>query len=103
VTSFALGTYAQRELLRHTNSPPHDPETVSPTNVSYDSYCSFVVNQVKRALELFPEEEWLHTLLACAEGQIQPITLTGTEATVRLHGKRSTSPVGHTSTGRRRK
>ncbi|KAJ7932151.1 hypothetical protein B0H13DRAFT_2308001 [Mycena leptocephala] len=67
---FALGTYAQREQLRHTNSPPHDPETASPVNFSYDSWCSFVVNQVKRALALFPEEEWLHTLLACVEGQI---------------------------------
>jgi hypothetical protein len=65
-----LGTYAQREQLRHTNSPPHDPETASPINFSYDSWCSFVVNQVKRALVLFPEEEWLHTLLACVEGQI---------------------------------
>ncbi|KAJ7836709.1 hypothetical protein B0H13DRAFT_2368590 [Mycena leptocephala] len=68
--AFALGTYAQREQLRHTNSPPHDPETASPINFSYDSWCSFVVNQVKRALVLFPEEEWLHTLLACVEGQI---------------------------------
>ncbi|KAJ7855353.1 hypothetical protein B0H13DRAFT_2357972 [Mycena leptocephala] len=68
--AFALGTYAQREQLRHTNSPPHDPETASPVNFSYDSWCSFVVNQVKWALALFPEEEWLHTLLACIEGQI---------------------------------
>ncbi|KAJ7895125.1 hypothetical protein B0H13DRAFT_2339007 [Mycena leptocephala] len=79
--AFALGTYAQREQLRHTNSPPHDPETASPVNFSYDSWCSFVVNQVKRALALFPEEEWLHTLLACVEGQIPATTLTGTEAT----------------------
>jgi hypothetical protein len=70
MTSFALGTYAQREQLRHTNSLPHDPETASPVNFSYNSWCSFVVNQVKRALALFPEEEWLHTLLACVEGQI---------------------------------
>ncbi|KAJ7823370.1 hypothetical protein B0H13DRAFT_1659075 [Mycena leptocephala] len=68
--AFALGTYAQREQLRHTNSPPHGPESVSPINFSYDSWCSFVVNQVKRALALFPEEEWLHSLLACVEGQI---------------------------------
>jgi hypothetical protein len=29
-----------------------------------------VVNLVKRALELFPDEVWLHELLAGAEGQI---------------------------------
>ncbi|KAJ7802968.1 hypothetical protein B0H13DRAFT_2389291 [Mycena leptocephala] len=68
--AFALGTYAQREQLRHTNSPPHGPETASPINFSYDSWCSFVVNLVKRALELFPDEVWLHELLAGAEGQI---------------------------------
>ncbi|KAJ7811708.1 hypothetical protein B0H13DRAFT_2383723 [Mycena leptocephala] len=36
--AFALGTYAQREQLRHTNSPPHGPESVSPINFSYDSW-----------------------------------------------------------------
>ncbi|KAJ6551103.1 hypothetical protein B0H10DRAFT_1968575 [Mycena sp. CBHHK59/15] len=41
--AFALGTYAQREDLRHTNSPPHGPESTTPTVFSYDSYCSFVV------------------------------------------------------------
>jgi hypothetical protein len=25
---------------------------------------------IKRAIALFPEEEWLHSLLACVEGQI---------------------------------
>lgn len=68
--SFALGTYAQREHLKHTNSPPHGPETTTPTVWSYDSWCSFVVNVVKRAIELFPDEKWLHTLLVEAEGQI---------------------------------
>ncbi|KAJ7506195.1 hypothetical protein B0H11DRAFT_1707377 [Mycena galericulata] len=68
--AFALGTLAQRENLRHTNSPPHGPESATPTVFSYDSWCSFVVNQVKRAITLFPEEEWLHTLLAEVEGQI---------------------------------
>ncbi|KAJ7479807.1 hypothetical protein FB451DRAFT_1449139 [Mycena latifolia] len=68
--AFALGTYAQREHLRHTNSPPHGPDTTTPTVWSYDSWCSFVVNLVSRATELFPEEEWLHTLLAESEGQI---------------------------------
>ncbi|KAJ6619029.1 hypothetical protein B0H10DRAFT_2217097 [Mycena sp. CBHHK59/15] len=37
---------------------------------SYDSWCSFVVNLVPRAIVLFPEETWLHTLLALVEGQI---------------------------------
>ncbi|KAJ6472211.1 hypothetical protein C8R47DRAFT_953904, partial [Mycena vitilis] len=37
---------------------------------SYDSWCSFVINLVRRAIALFPEEEWLHELLASAEGQI---------------------------------
>ncbi|KAJ6580208.1 hypothetical protein B0H10DRAFT_2235457 [Mycena sp. CBHHK59/15] len=68
--AFALGTYAQREHFRHTNSPPHTPESASPHVCSYDSYCSFMVNRVKRAIDLFPEEIWLHTLLAQMEGQI---------------------------------
>ncbi|KAJ6543190.1 hypothetical protein B0H10DRAFT_2135610 [Mycena sp. CBHHK59/15] len=68
--AFAIGTYAQREHLRHVNSPPHGPESVTPTTFSYDSFCSFVVNMVKRAITLFPEEEWLHTLLDAVEGQI---------------------------------
>ncbi|KAJ7033251.1 hypothetical protein C8F04DRAFT_957865 [Mycena alexandri] len=68
--AFALGTYAQREHLRHTHSPPHEPESANPTTVSYDSYCSFVVNQVKRSLTLFPDDKWLHVLLASVEGQI---------------------------------
>ncbi|KAJ6632013.1 hypothetical protein B0H10DRAFT_2206416 [Mycena sp. CBHHK59/15] len=68
--AFALGTYAQREHLRHTNSPPHGPESTTPTVFSYDSWCSFVVNLVKRVIELFPEETWLHMLLASVEGQI---------------------------------
>ncbi|KAJ7617711.1 hypothetical protein B0H17DRAFT_965265 [Mycena rosella] len=38
--------------------------------MSYDSYCSFVVNMVKCAITLYPEETWLHELLAAAEGQI---------------------------------
>ncbi|KAJ6483045.1 hypothetical protein DFH09DRAFT_949926 [Mycena vulgaris] len=68
--AFALGTYAQREHLKHANSPPHDPATTTPTVYSYDSWCSFVVNLVNRAVTIFPEEEWLHTLLAEVEGQI---------------------------------
>ncbi|KAF7334041.1 CxC2 domain-containing protein [Mycena venus] len=68
--AFALGTYAQREHLKHANSPPHSPVTTTPTVYSYDSWCSFIVNLVNRAVTIFPEEEWLHTLLAEAEGQI---------------------------------
>ncbi|KAJ7016232.1 hypothetical protein C8F04DRAFT_1282112 [Mycena alexandri] len=68
--AFALGTYAQREHLRHNNSPPHAPESTTPTVFSYDSWCSFVVNMVKRAMDQFPEEKWLHTLLNEVEGQI---------------------------------
>ncbi|KAJ7732900.1 hypothetical protein DFH07DRAFT_968174 [Mycena maculata] len=68
--AFVLGTLAQRENLRHTNTPPHGPESPTPTVFSYDSWRSFVVNQLKRAITLFPEEEWLHRLLAAVEGQI---------------------------------
>ncbi|KAJ7121070.1 hypothetical protein C8R44DRAFT_877380 [Mycena epipterygia] len=68
--AFALGTYAQREHLRHTNTPPHGPETATPTVFSYDSWCSFVVNVVNQAITLFPEEGWLHTLLAEAEAEL---------------------------------
>ncbi|KAF7319998.1 CxC2 domain-containing protein [Mycena kentingensis (nom. inval.)] len=67
---FALGTYAQREFLRHTNSPPHEPQSQTPRVNSYDSHCSFVVHMVDRAKALFPEETWLHEILASAEGQI---------------------------------
>ncbi|KAF8197337.1 hypothetical protein K438DRAFT_1760115 [Mycena galopus ATCC 62051] len=68
--AFALGTYAQRQHLGHYNSPPHDPESRTPMAQSYDGYCSFVVNMVKRAHEMFPEQEWLHELLVQMEGQI---------------------------------
>lgn len=79
--SFALGTYAQREHLRHTHSPPppkYVPMSydgacphVSEANVlSYDGYCSFCVNELKRALLLFPEDTWLHDILDHIEGQI---------------------------------
>ncbi|KAJ7671801.1 hypothetical protein B0H17DRAFT_894917, partial [Mycena rosella] len=37
---------------------------------SYNSWCLFLVNLVTRAIILFPEETWLHTLLALVEGQI---------------------------------
>ncbi|KAJ6527589.1 hypothetical protein DFH09DRAFT_1414180 [Mycena vulgaris] len=62
--AFALGTFAVREFLRHNNSPPYPPESATPMVQSYDSQCSFVVNQVKRAIALFPDETWLHELLA---------------------------------------
>jgi hypothetical protein len=41
-----------------------------PTIFSYDSWCSFVVNLVPRAVTLFPAESWLHALLELVEGQI---------------------------------
>ncbi|KAJ7195168.1 hypothetical protein B0H12DRAFT_1245628 [Mycena haematopus] len=68
--AFALGTYAQREFLSHYHSPAHTQECRSPITFSYDSWCSFVINLLTRALELFPEETWLHELLAAVEGQI---------------------------------
>ncbi|KAJ7141191.1 hypothetical protein C8R44DRAFT_974774 [Mycena epipterygia] len=70
VSGVVACTYAQREHFRHTNSPPHTLESTSPHICSYDSYCSFMVNRVKWAINLFPEEIWLHTLLAQMEGQI---------------------------------
>ncbi|KAJ7860696.1 hypothetical protein B0H14DRAFT_2350505 [Mycena olivaceomarginata] len=57
-------------LLKHTNSPPHGPATATPTVFSHDSWCSFVVNLVKWAITLFPEETWLNTQLADVKGQI---------------------------------
>ncbi|KAJ6623332.1 hypothetical protein B0H10DRAFT_1944051 [Mycena sp. CBHHK59/15] len=70
VVGFALGTFTQREHLTHTNSPPHGPESANSIVWSYDSFCSFVVYQIQRAMELFLDEEWLHTLLAELAGQI---------------------------------
>ncbi|KAJ6632041.1 hypothetical protein B0H10DRAFT_1937760 [Mycena sp. CBHHK59/15] len=75
--AFPLGTYAQHEQLKHMNSPPHGPASTTPTVFSYDSYCSFVVNMVKRAIDLFPEETWLHAALAAVEGQIPADHITG--------------------------
>ncbi|KAF8129995.1 hypothetical protein K438DRAFT_2032380 [Mycena galopus ATCC 62051] len=68
--AFALGTYTQRQHFGHYNSPPHNPVSRTPMAQSYDGYCSFVVNMVKRAHEMFPEQEWLHELLVQMEGQI---------------------------------
>ncbi|KAJ6599922.1 hypothetical protein DFH09DRAFT_1504243 [Mycena vulgaris] len=68
--AFALGTYATRELLRHTNSPPQPRECRGSLVGSYDSYCACEVNQLKRAVLLFPEDTWLHELLETIEGQI---------------------------------
>ncbi|KAF8197201.1 hypothetical protein K438DRAFT_2119659 [Mycena galopus ATCC 62051] len=68
--AFALGTYAQREFLRHYNSPPHRPECRTPRIQSYDGLCSFIVNMVARALKMFPDEKWLQELLEEMEGQI---------------------------------
>ncbi|KAJ6631085.1 hypothetical protein B0H10DRAFT_2207466 [Mycena sp. CBHHK59/15] len=67
--AFALGTYATRELLRHTNSPPQPRACRGSLVGSYDSYCAYEVNQLKRAVLLFPEDTWLHELLETIEGQ----------------------------------
>ncbi|KAJ7220754.1 hypothetical protein GGX14DRAFT_354197, partial [Mycena pura] len=68
--AFALGTYAQREFLRRYSSPPHRAESKTQRIQSYDGFCSFVVNMIRRALEIFPDETWLHDILAEMEGQI---------------------------------
>ncbi|KAJ7827409.1 hypothetical protein B0H13DRAFT_2119626 [Mycena leptocephala] len=60
---------------------------------------SFVVNLVTRAVALFPEDTWLHELLASAEGQIPAITLTGTERIARPYGNLCTLHAEPTFTG----
>ncbi|KAJ6546302.1 hypothetical protein B0H10DRAFT_2202842 [Mycena sp. CBHHK59/15] len=65
-----IGHICAAQFLAHTNAPPHGPASATSVVWSYDSWCSFVVNLVPRAITLFPEETWLHTLLALAEGQI---------------------------------
>lgn len=70
IQSFALGTYAERELLRHVNTPPLPPTSQPPIAESYDGWCSFVVNHIERAIMLFPDEMWLHDLLKTVKGQI---------------------------------
>ncbi|KAJ7839870.1 hypothetical protein B0H14DRAFT_3458527 [Mycena olivaceomarginata] len=68
--AFALGTYAQWEHLRHKNTLPLSAESQVPMVQSYDSYCSFVVNQTKRGVNLFPEETWFHDVLRRMKVQI---------------------------------
>ncbi|KAJ7061920.1 hypothetical protein C8F01DRAFT_1082533 [Mycena amicta] len=68
--AFALGTYAQWVFTRRTNSPPHPPKSQTPTVNSYDGQCSYDVHEVDRAVTLFPDDTWFHTLLMNAEGQI---------------------------------
>ncbi|KAJ7148146.1 hypothetical protein C8R43DRAFT_1129293 [Mycena crocata] len=68
--AFALGSMALREHFRRRNSPPHMGDETTPIVTSYDSWCSFCIYLVERAKELYPEEEWLHELLAKVEGQI---------------------------------
>ncbi|KAJ6503829.1 hypothetical protein C8R45DRAFT_1070360, partial [Mycena sanguinolenta] len=95
--AFGFVTMAEYHHLKQTNSPPHDtskramlvkernvgrgenfPETESAmyhtVNVShvdsYDSYCSAVVNQLKRAVQLFPTAHWFHEKLRISEGQV---------------------------------
>lgn len=66
---FAFGTLAQHEHLKQRNSPPPDGSQ-NPVVFSYDSYCAFCINQLKRAVEQYPEETWFHELLADCEGQV---------------------------------
>ncbi|KAJ6619206.1 hypothetical protein B0H10DRAFT_2217064 [Mycena sp. CBHHK59/15] len=68
--AFALVTYSLCQHLKRLNSPPHGPASTTPMVISYDSWCSCCINNIKRAVTLFLEETWLHTLLALAEGQI---------------------------------
>ncbi|KAF7345166.1 CxC2 domain-containing protein [Mycena sanguinolenta] len=95
--AFGFVTMADYHHLKQTNSPPHDtsqrailvkernvargeniPEeesamyhTVDVSHVdSYDSYCSSVVNQLKRAVQLFPSAHWFHEKLRISEGQV---------------------------------
>ncbi|KAJ6568008.1 hypothetical protein DFH09DRAFT_1363193 [Mycena vulgaris] len=68
--AFGLGTYAQREHLSRTNTPPHGPASTTSIVGSYDSWCSFSVNKVKQAELIFPEDTWFHQLLWTMEGQI---------------------------------
>ncbi|KAJ7164225.1 hypothetical protein C8R46DRAFT_1220734 [Mycena filopes] len=77
--AFAIVVYALRELLRHIYSLMQK-ESRGPLTISYDSWCSFVINLLKRARELFPEEEWLEAMLADSEGQIPADHING-------HGK----------------
>ncbi|KAJ6448015.1 hypothetical protein C8R45DRAFT_850549 [Mycena sanguinolenta] len=72
--AFGFVTMAHHHHFQQQNSPPHDTamyHTVDASQVdSYDSYCSSVVNQVKRAVELFPEAHGFHEMLRISEGQV---------------------------------
>ncbi|KAJ7053716.1 hypothetical protein C8F01DRAFT_1064577 [Mycena amicta] len=68
--AFMLVTYAQTWQLRQKNSPPFPRQFQWVRVNSYDSYCSWVVGQLRRIIALFPEEQWLHDLVKTIEGQI---------------------------------
>ncbi|KAJ7205382.1 hypothetical protein B0H12DRAFT_1080327 [Mycena haematopus] len=68
--AFALGTFAHVLHLRHTNSPPHGSESMTPTVFSYDSWCSYIVNLLKRIFKMFPDDKWLKTLLTAVDGAV---------------------------------
>ncbi|KAJ7059722.1 hypothetical protein C8F01DRAFT_1059095 [Mycena amicta] len=74
---FAIVQYAQTVHLRQKNSPPYPRKFQWLRVQSYDSYCSWVVNQLRRVLELFPEEEWLHELVVEMEGQVAASHING--------------------------
>ncbi|KAF7326033.1 CxC2 domain-containing protein [Mycena kentingensis (nom. inval.)] len=68
--AFMLVTYAQALQLRQKNTPPFSPELQWARVNSYDSYCSWVVGQLRRIIQLYPDESWLHDLVRDIEGQI---------------------------------
>ncbi|KAJ7208874.1 hypothetical protein GGX14DRAFT_365133 [Mycena pura] len=68
--AFAIVQLAQVNHLRQKNTPPYPPESQPPRTQSYDSYCSWIANQLTRVANLFPEDKWLVDLLKQMEGQI---------------------------------
>ncbi|KAJ7223432.1 hypothetical protein GGX14DRAFT_557999 [Mycena pura] len=75
--AFDIVQYAFTVHLRQKNSPPYPRKFQWLRVQSYDSYCSWIVNQLQRVLDLYPEEEWLHDVIARMEGQIPASHITG--------------------------
>ncbi|KAJ7212719.1 hypothetical protein GGX14DRAFT_313533, partial [Mycena pura] len=62
-----------RQLLLHADVDAHQADVDAPADALtclYTTLCSWVVNQVPRVIELFPEDEWLHQIVAAMEGQV---------------------------------
>ncbi|KAJ7186311.1 hypothetical protein GGX14DRAFT_581134 [Mycena pura] len=70
VYRFAIVQLAQVNHLRQKNTPPYPPESQPPKTQSYDSYCSWIANQLTRVADLFPEDKWLLDLYKQMQGQI---------------------------------